>query len=345
MVNRSGLFALLLPYLLALLLAEPAWSQSKLPLQVYRAIDTLDPGKEAREDARQCLAGLVWKPAAFDVTVQPSQIPFDPAIVRFASPRPAGDVVNDLVALEWFSAKDADNQVIDAPAIVVIHESGSRMEVGRLIARALHAQGLHAFLMHLPTYGLRRPEPFTPKLELVSDVMKQGIVDARRARDAVAALPHVDARSISIQGTSLGGFVTATAAGLDRGFSTVHIMVSGGNLYELITNGKREAGKMREMLAEGGYTGEKLRQLVAPIEPLRLAHRFDRNTTWLYTAVNDQVVPPHHAEALCKAAGLDQDHEMKLPADHYSGIIYVPLVVIEIAKQIRQVQSTIPPAE
>ena len=321
-----------------LIVSTSVWSQEKPALKTYQATDRLAPGDEPSEDAKQCLNELVWKTGSFEVTVQPNVHPLDPAIVRFPSPRPSGVAVNDLVALEWYSAKNEANEVIDAPAIVVVHESGSGMTVGRLIAKALHAQGLHAFMIHLPTYGLRRPEPTAeqPPQELVFAVMKQGIADARRARDAVAALPHVDTRSISIQGTSLGGFVAATTAGLDRGFTTVHIMVAGGNLYEVVVNGKREAGKLRETLAAAGITGDQLKRLFAPIEPLRLAHRYDRKNTWLYTASQDQVVPPEHATALRKAAGLDVDHEMILPADHYSGIVYTPLIVAEIAKKIRE---------
>ena len=313
-----------------------SWSQELLPQQTLKATDSLSVGEETVEDAKACLKELAWKSTTFDVTLQLNKEPLDPAIVRFPSPHPTGNAVNDLVALEWYSAKNEANEVIDAPAIIVVHESGSRMEVGRVIAKALHAQGLHAFLIQLPTYGLRRPKDFVPQMELVSTVMKQGIADARRARDAVAVLPHVDARSISIQGTSLGGFVTATVAGLDHGFTTVHIMVAGGNLYELISNGNREAGKLREMLEKVGYTGDKLKQLVAPIEPLRLAHRYDKKNTWLYTASRDQVVPPQHAEALRIAAGLDRDHELMLIADHYTGIIYVPLIVTDIVKKIRE---------
>ena len=312
-----------------------AWSQEKRLTKTLEATDSVNPGDETSEDAKECLDGLIWKPESFEVTLQLNAHPLDPAIVRFPSPRPTGVAINDMVALEWYSAKNEADEVIDAPAIVVVHESGSKMEVGRLIAKALHAQGLHAFLIHLPTYGLRRPERVDPLEELFGAVMKQGIVDARRARDAVAVLPHVDSRSISIQGTSLGGFVTATTAGLDRGFTTVHIMVAGGNLYELVTNGNREAGKLREKLAEAGIAGDKLKQLFAPIEPLRLAHRYDQKNTWLYTANRDQVVPPHHAEALRKAAGLGEDHEMILLADHYTGIIYVPVIVADIAKKIR----------
>ncbi|WP_397569601.1 alpha/beta hydrolase family protein [Schlesneria sp. T3-172] len=328
--------------LFVLLTASAGWSENFVPLQKYEAADGLNAGDETSEDARQCLVDLSWKPVRFEVTVQPNEHPLDPSIVRFPSPRPSGIEVNDLVALEWYSAKNEKNEVIEAPAVIVVHESGSRMEVGRLIAKAIHAQGLHAFMIHLPTYGLRRPEHTKdkPAAELVFNIMKQGITDARRARDAVAVLPHVDARSISIQGTSLGGFVTATAAGLDRGFSTVHIMVAGGNLYELVLNGKREAGKLRETLAEAGIQGDQLKELFAPIEPIRLAHRYDRNNTWLYTASQDQVVPPHHAEALRKAAGLDEDHQMILPADHYTGIVYTPIIVQEIAKKIRRELSS-----
>ena len=325
---------------LLLAACSQAWSQDSRPVQTFQAKDGLAPGEEASPDAKQCLEGLVWQPVAFEVTLKPNTHPLDPAIVRFPSARPSGIAVNDLVALEWYSAKNEANEVIDAPAIVVVHESGPKMEVGRLIAKALHAQGLHAFLIHLPTYGLRRSEETPPRGELIDAVMKQGIVDARRARDAVAVLPHVDSRSISIQGTSLGGFVTATAAGLDHGFSTVHIMVAGGNLFELVTNGNREAGKMRDDLARAGYTGEKLKRLFSSIEPLRLAHRYDKKNTWLYTANRDQVVPPQHATELRKAAGLDEDHEMILIADHYSGIIYVPIIVADISKKIRNELSS-----
>ncbi len=318
--------------------AKPVGGEQEI--QTYPAIDTLNPGEAASDDAKQCLEGLVWTPARFDVTVKPNVHPLDPSIVRFPSPRPTGVATNDLVALEWYSAKNERDEVIDAPAIVVVHESGSRMEVGRLIARALHAQGLHAFMIQLPTYGLRRTENAEPRPELIDAVMRQGIADARRARDAVAVLPHVDARSISIQGTSLGGFVTATTAGLDRGFSTVHIMVSGGNLFELVANGQREAGRLRDDLAKAGFTGEKLKQLLAPIEPLRLAHRMDPGNTWLYTANRDQVVPPQHATELREAARIDKDHEMILIADHYSGIIYVPVIVADIARKIRDELSS-----
>ena len=103
----------------------------------------------------------------------------------------------------------------------------------------------------------------------------------------------------------------------------------------LVSNGQREAGKLREMLAEAGYTGDKLRDLFAQVEPLRLAHRLDPQTTWLFSATRDQVVPPPHAFKLAEAAKLTDGHHTQLWADHYTGIIYVPVVVEAIAKNVK----------
>ncbi len=305
----------------------------------YPARDTLAPQEDESADAKACLAGLIWKPVEFEVTVEAGGDPAMEGLVRFQSPKPNGVAQNDRVALEWYAAKDESHNIMDAPAIVVVHESGSKMEVGRVFAKALHAHGLHAFLIQLPFYGERKPAGFKPDGRHVEATMRQGIADVRRARDAVAALPHVDATNIAVQGTSLGGFVTATTAGLDRGFASVHIMVAGGDLYGLVSNGQREAGKLREMLAEAGYTGDKLRDLFAQVEPLRLAHRLDPQTTWLFSATRDQVVPPAHAVKLAEAAKLTKDHHTRLWADHYTGIIYVPVVVDSIAKHVKATKS------
>ena len=325
---------------MGLLLLGFAQAADRLPeIKSYQVRDTLAPAPDPSADAQDCLDHLVWKPGDFEVVLEPAKDSLMECYVRFPSPCPNGVAINDRVALEWYAAKDDDGKILDAPAVVVVHESGSNMEVGRLFAKAFRAQGLHAFMIQLPFYGLRRPQGFKPGVEHVEPTMKQGIADVRRARDAVAVLPHVIGTNVALQGTSLGGFVASTAAGLDRGFQSVHIMVSGGDIYNLVANGKREAGKLREMLAEAGYTGEKLRALFAQIEPLRLAHRMDPQTTWLYTATKDQVVPPIHGMKLAEAAKLAEDHHIRLWADHYTGIVYMPVVVQAMSKKIAEMSA------
>ena len=303
-------------------------------IQTYAARDSLAPQLDDSPDARACIEHLIWKPTEFDVTLEPAADTEIRGYVRFPSPKPNGVAQNDRVALEWYAVTDDGGQLVDAPAVIVVHESGSGMEVGRLFAKAFHARKVHAFMIQLPFYGLRRPQGFRPDGRHVESTMRQGIADVRRAKDAVSVLPQVVSSNIALQGTSLGGFVAATTAGLDRGFQSVHIMVAGGDLYNLVLNGQREAGKLREMLAAAGYSGDKLRDLFSQVEPLRLAHRLDPQTTWMYSATRDQVVPPVHAMKLAEAAKLPEDHHIQLLADHYTGIIYMPIVVEGMSQHI-----------
>lgn len=314
-------------------------ADEKPAISSYKARDSIAPQGDESADARACFENLIWKPTEFEVTVEPATDTDMVGYVRFPSPKPNGVEQNDRVALEWYPARNDDGQIIDAPAVVVVHESGSGMEVGRMFARGFHAQKLHAFMIQLPFYGLRRPKGFRPDGRHVESTMKQGIADVRRARDAVAVLPHVVNKHVALQGTSLGGFVASTTAGLDRGFQSVHIMVAGGDLYHLVLNGQREAGKLRDMLAEAGYSGDKLKGLFEQVEPLRLAHRLNPETTWMYSATRDQVVPPPHAFKLAEAAKLTEDHHIQLWADHYTGIIYLPVVVDSMSKRIQELAA------
>jgi predicted peptidase len=210
------------------------------------------------------------------------------------------------------------------------------MPAGRLFARTLCLKGIHAFLIHLPHYGARRSKEFRRDGSQVLKTMQQAIADVRRARDAIVVLPNIDTRHIGIQGTSLGGFVAATSASLDRCFTTVFIVLAGGDLYGMILNGKKDTAKVRQLLAEAGYTDDKLKSLVSPIEPTRLAHRLDPEQTWLYSAEQDTVVPIENAIILAKSAKLDKQHHIKLIGNHYSVIVHFPMIVGHMVKQIHE---------
>jgi len=154
--------------------------------------------------------------------------------------------------------------------------------------------------------------------------LQQGIADARRAKDAVSTLPVVDQSRISLQGTSLGGFVTATTAGLDQSYHRVIVFLAGGDLYSVLMDGKKEASQVREELLKSGMTEGDVRSMLNSIEPLRLAHRVDPARTWLFSALYDDVVPPRNAKLFAEAARLNSTHHMEMQANHYSGIVFLP---------------------
>jgi dienelactone hydrolase len=213
------------------------------------------------------------------------------------------------------------------------------MPVGRLFARAFQAEGIHAFLIHLPYYGLRRGTTERPEPKNLVTVIRQAVADVRRARDAIAVLPEVDSTRIAVQGTSLGGFVVAVAASMDHAYQAAFIMLAGGDLYDLIINGQQDAANFRRELRQAGFTGDALRELLWQIEPTRIAHRLDPQTTWLYTATEDRVVPLENARALARAARLSDAHHVCLPGDHYSAIFHFATIVRQVAERIREAET------
>jgi dienelactone hydrolase len=317
-------------------------SEPAVPIgRAFEARDTLTCGDDPSEDARQCLAGLSWNPASFTVRCEEPVDRHGDALLRFPSPVHTGNATNDEVAMEWYVARDSRKRPVTAPAVVVVHESGRAMPVGRLVARGLQLQQLHALLIQLPGYGVRKSPAPTDGDHLIAS-LRQAVADVRRARDAVAALPLIDTRTIGLQGTSLGGFVSATTAGLDRGYQRVFILLAGGNLHEVIERGQRDAASLRDKLKAAGVEGAALRDMTRIIEPMRLAHRLDPRTTWLYSGQLDDVVPPACSRALATAARLPEGHHIELPVDHYSGIILLPKILLEIRQAMEPLD---PPAE
>lgn len=297
--------------------------------------DTLSVTADDSADATACLNELTWNPAEFSVHCEASDTDGVSATIRYVSARATGDPVCDRVAVDWY-AVTVDNQLQSAPAIVVVHESGRAMTVGRAVARGLRDRGVHAFLLHLPHYGLRRSPGKKAEDQDFAVVMRQGISDVRRTHDAVRVLPGVLNGQISLQGTSLGGFVAALTAGLDESFDRVFILLAGGDLATLVANGRNEAGQLREKLQQHGYTGQKMQQLLYRFEPNRLAHRIPAERLWLYSALYDTVVPPAHADSFATAVGLHESHRIRMPANHYSGVIFLPVVLDQIANTILQ---------
>lgn len=310
------------------------------PEEVFKATDSIKSFHDDRADAMQCLAHYRWVPSSFSVEVHlaPEKVTYD-RLVSFPSPQPSGDDTNDLVAMEWFYARDPDGDVCRAPAIVVVHESGSNMAVGRLIAQLLCKKKYHTFLLYLPGYGSRRPDKEASLKTNFLKLVAQGITDVRRARDAVAVLPHIDPDTIAVQGTSLGGFVVADSAALDAAFTHTFIMLAGGDLAGVILNGAKDASKVRERLNRDGISDEQIKAIAYEIEPLRIAHRMNAKRTWLFSAVKDQVVPLEHGIKLAKAIPLGEGHHIRLPGNHYSTIIFLPAVIERIVTELEVSQT------
>ena len=312
------------------------------PGRSFEAADSLKIPSDTSRVARKSLNRLKWKPESFEIDIEPSD-ERRAVLVRFPSPVSSDDSTNDRVAMEWYPPCSKDGQRLDQsksfPAVVVVHESGRRMTVGRMFAGNLAARGLHTFLIHLPHYGAR-VKPGQRRNDMIAmQAFPQAIADVRRARDAVAVLPGIDRNRIALQGTSLGGIVSATAGSLDDAFDGVFLILAGGDLESMIQNGQNESAQVRRKLRQAGISDDELRKWIEPIEPLRVAHRLNPKRTWLFSGAYDQVIPKANSDALAKAAALDREHHIVMPADHYTGIIFMPVIVQKIADSIHGQES------
>ena len=318
---------------------DDASSNDGQAIRKLQATDSLNAAIDSDPDAEQCLKGLCWTPRSFSVTavLEPDQ-KWD-SLVQFPSPIDSGNRVNDLVSMEWHYAKLDGKRVHNAPAIVVVHESGSRMEVGRIFAQSLSNLGFNAFMIQLPYYGNRRESGKAHQQANQILAMQQAVADVRRARDAVAVLPDIDLRVIALQGTSLGGFVATTAASLDGKYDAVFLMLAGGDLYDIIQNGEKDAAKARERLEKNGYTGEKLKSLARQVEPTIVAHRLNPERAWLYSGLYDKVVPFKNAKLLADKMRIPEAHHIGMPSNHYSGVVFLPMVLKHIQQQMNFIQT------
>ena len=314
--------------ILAALLAGPAFAAAGE--RQFSARDTLK---------LDIPAGLIEKtgyaPAEFSLRLAEGDST-TPMLVRFASPRPGADdgEAANTVVLEWFAAEGEAAAVSRAPAVLVLHTIDPRLFIARGMARALARRGIHAFVMHGPGYGLRRYERYRSYGDGFFERSAQTVADARRARDAIASLPGIDAARISIQGTSLGGFWATAAASLDGIFDHTFIYLAGADLHGVLTRGVREAAWLRESIQRSGVDDARLRELCGTFEPLQLCARLDPARTWLFSAQLDQVVPADSAKALAAAVKLNAEHHIWLPGDHYTAIVQLPWVAGRIADVI-----------
>jgi dienelactone hydrolase len=301
--------------------------------ETFEAQDTLNLGKEPSADARKMLEGITWEPGAFTVVRKPGDGVYD-GLITFPSPRPSGDALNDRVVMEWYAAMDDQEEIVDGPAMVLVHILDGRMTVARTIARSFAFEGIHSFVIHLPYYGKRREAGTSKDVLKLSLLLRQGAADVRRAHDAVAALPHVNKDRIGVQGTSLGGFVTTMAGSIDGAYDPVLILLAGADLHGMLINGQRDSKNVRDQLAIAGITGDKLREMMWQVEPSRIAHRLNPKRTWLFSAKEDTVVPAANASKLGLVAKLDKQHHQWLNGDHYTVAMYLPLIIRQMTDVI-----------
>jgi hypothetical protein len=221
----------------------------------------------------------------------------------YRSPYPA----NNMVYAWWLVPAERVGRV---PTVVLLHSLGIRrpeLEMG--LARELVRNGIAVFLMTLPYHMQRTPPGYgSGDLILAGDIALlreagiQATWDVRRAVDWLQRQPEVDPDRIALVGISLGAILGATALASEPRLHSAVLILGGADLAHVLWDSIL-AIRARARLRRDGYTLERLREELAPIEPLNLLTPEHGEKTFVIGARFDIVVPTEDTEKLIRALG------------------------------------------
>lgn len=174
--------------------------------------------------------------------------------------------------------------------------------------------------------------------QLAIDNIRQTVMDIRRAKAVLATLPEVDPHHLSITGVSLGGIMTALAAGVDGEFDRVVPVLSGGDLADIIFHA-RETRRIREAMEAKGLTRADAAAFLASVDPVTFASRIRPESCLMINAAQDEVIPRATTLALNRAIGSPQI--LWTPVGHYTSALFLPNIRQRLIEFIqgRQVET------
>lgn len=290
------------------------------PLQVAGADDT----------TAKYLRGFSHAPQRFRYTVQlvVEEETFRLYRLGFPSPVETPWPQNNVVPAEFYVPRDA-GPAAKVPAAIVLDIMDGSAVLPRMMARAAAQNGLAALYLPMPYYNARRP-PGDPHERVLkddparaADGLRQTVMDVRRAKAILAARPEVDQTRLGITGISMGGILSALAAGVDGEFDHVVPILSGGDLATIVFHA-HETRKLRRFMTSNGFDRDAAAELLAPVDPLNFAPRIGADRCLMINAANDEVIPKRATLELHEAAG--RPPILWLPAGHYTSLTYFPLM-------------------
>jgi len=225
------------------------------------------------------------------------------------------------------------------PAVVMLHYLKGTFRPMEDAGRYFASKGFVAVLVYMPHYGRRRaadPEKrsymISENLESTLANFRQAVLDIRRTADWLRSQKGVDPTRIGLFGISLGAVVGGLVAGIEPRFTRTALVVGGGDLPAMVLHESRETHEMRQRLLADGWTAEKLRPILAPIEPLTFAGRVHPGGVLFINAENDNVIPRECTDQLWRA--MREPRITWIKANHYSIALALDKILIQSAEHL-----------
>ncbi|MCS7014908.1 MAG: prolyl oligopeptidase family serine peptidase [Gemmatales bacterium] len=253
--------------------------------------------------------------------------------VKFPSAVRSPYEVNNMVYAMYYRPNRCDRERV--PGVIVLDILDGSQRVARAQALYLACRGVAVLTLYLPYYGPRRPGNvrfLSPNLEHTRRAMEQAVLDVRRAVAWLRSRPEIDQERLTVMGTSFGSFIAGLSAAMEPGIRRVIILLGGGGLVDAYYDHPRVQPYRKVWEALGG-TRQRLKELVAPLDPVTYADRLRDREVLIIAGKRDEIVPPQAAEALAKAC--PGAKLIWFNCTHYSAILYF-IPAMELSLQVIQ---------
>jgi dienelactone hydrolase len=253
--------------------------------------------------------------------------------LTFPSPVSTPHAENNTVHAEYYRPKGAG----PFPGVVVLDITGGDQSLSRMIATFLAQNKVSALFVQMAYYGPRRPPGSRLRL-LSTDIphtmaaVRQTVLDIRVAAAWLASRPEVDPNRVGILGTSLGSLMAALTAETEPRFNRVVLLLGGGGLVDAYYD-HPQARPYRRMYEALGGSKEKVKELIAPVDPITMADRLRGRDVLMICASRDEIVPPSASKALWE--GMGRPKIVWYDTTHYGAVLFIPQMLPIVAGHLR----------
>jgi len=271
------------------------------------------------------------EPFAYRVESDEAQAGYHILRLTFPSPVKTESAANNTVPADYY-LPDGASAASRRPAVLVLHILNGDFTLERLLCTSLACRGIPAVMIKLPYYGERalpggRAE-LAKRPDLFATALPQGIQDARRMLDVLQSRPEINPDKLGISGISLGGIVSATAAGSDPRIQRTVLLLAGGDLLGIIGHA-REVRLIREFLEQQTPAERtKYEAAIREVDPLTraaaLRDRAQAGRVLMLNAQEDDVITPACTKKLAAALGIEERVVWFEGLGHYTAIAALP---------------------
>jgi len=224
---------------------------------------------------------------------------------------------NDTVKVDYYDVNGEQK----TPLIIISPILGGNNKVSKIFAEYFANHGLANAIVHRPKDKMPYNNDYAGGLE---NILKQSIMDTRRAIDILEQFPDIDKNKIGSFGVSLGAIKNATLAGIEDRLKVNIFVMGGADIPDILAHSK-EGGiidALNDVFHEkgGDVVFDALRKLIIS-DPKNLAQYIDDENSLMYISLFDEVVPVKNQKLLRDLIG--HPNVIYLWAGHYSAATFL----------------------